>query len=214
MEEGEEPRLSRSTLSPDSMSTRSLLVALAALLAVPATSAQTSFGLRAGLNVADLTGDAIAGSKPRLGFTGGAYVNLPVGMSGFSVQPEVSYSQKGVESDNSNVEYRVDYVEVPILLRYQTAVTDSGLMVGGYAGPAIGFKVSEEIAGNAGSINTDVFKSTDVGAAFGVTVGAGAFGVDGRYTLGLSQANNEGSLGGTDVRNGVFSVAATYSFGR
>lgn len=194
------------------MSTRSLLVALAALLAVPAASAQTSFGVRAGLNVSDLTGDDIAGSQPRLGFTGGAFANVPVGTSGFSVQPEVSYSQKGVASDNSSAEYRVDYVEVPILLRYQTVVTDSGLLVGGYAGPALGFKVSEEIAGGGGSINTDVFKSTDVGAAFGVTVGAGAFGVDGRYTLGLSRATNQGAL--ADVRNGVFSIAATYSFGR
>ncbi len=194
------------------MSTRSLLVALAALLAVPAASAQTSFGLRAGLNVADLTGDNIAGSKPRLGFTGGVFANVPVGASGFSVQPEVSYSQKGVASDNSSAEYRVDYVEVPVLLRYQTVVTDSGLLVGGYAGPAIGFKISEEVAGNGGSVNTDVFKSTDVGAAFGVTVGAGPFGVDGRYTLGLSRATNEGAL--ADVRNGVFSIAGTYTFGR
>ena len=194
------------------MSPRLLLVAVAALVAVPAASAQTTFGLRAGLNVSDLTGDTIAGTQPRLGFAGGAFANVPVGASGFSVQPEVSYSQKGVASDNSSVEYRVDYVEPAILLRYQTVVTDSGLMVGGYAGPALGFKVSEEIAGSGGSVNTDVFKSTDVGAAFGVTVGAGPFGVDGRYTLGLSRATNEGSL--ADVRNGVFTIAGTYTFGR
>ena len=194
------------------MSPRTLLLAAAAFAALPAAQAQTTFGLRAGLNVSDFSGDEIPGSQPRLGFTGGAFVNLPVGASGLSVQPEVSYSQKGVDGDNNNVEYRVDYIEVPILLRYQTVVTDSGLMVGGYAGPALGFKVSEELAGNAGAIDTDLFKSTDIGAAFGVTVGAGAFGVDGRYTLGLSDATNDASP--DDLRNGVFSIAATYTFGR
>lgn len=196
------------------MSTRSLLLAAAVLAApalAPSVQAQASFGLRAGLNVADLTGDNLPGTKPRLGFTGGAFANLPVGASGLSFQPEVSYSQKGVSSDNSGTEYRVDYVEVPILVRYDVPVTDSGLMLGAYAGPAIGFKVSEEVSGNLGSVNTDLFKSTDVGAAFGVGVGAGPFGVDGRYTLGLSRATDDGS--GFDVKNGVFSVAATYSFG-
>ncbi len=194
------------------MSTRSLLVALAALLAVPAASAQTTFGLRAGLNVSDLTGDNIPNTQPRLGFTGGAYANIPVGAPGLSIRPEVSYSQKGVASDNNSVEYRVDYVEIPVLVRYAAPITDSGLMLGGYVGPTLAYKVSEEVAGSGGSINTDVFKKTDVGAALGVTLGAGAFGVDGRYTLGLSRATNEGAL--ADVRNGVFSIAATYSFGR
>lgn len=194
------------------MSPRSLLLAVVALIAVPASSAQTSFGLRAGLNVSDLTGDDLGNTEPRLGFTGGAFVNVPFTPQ-FSLQPEVSYSQKGVASEDGDAQLQVDYVEVPILVKYTVPVTETGLMFGAYAGPALGFKVSEEVDGFGGSADTDFFKSTDIGGAFGVTVGAGPFAVDGRYTLGLSDATDEDESP-YDLRNGVFSIAGTYTFGR
>ena len=172
------------------MSPRTLLLG-AALLAAPVASAQTAFGLKAGLNVSDLTGDDVGGSEPRLGFTGGAFVNVPF-TPAFSVQPEVIYSQKGVSTEDDDATLEVDYVEVPVLLKYAVPVTETGLTLGAYAGPALGFKISEEVSSAfGGSADTDLFKSTDVGAALGVTVGAGPFAVDGRYTLGLSSAIDE-----------------------
>ncbi len=193
------------------MSPRTLFAAavLALPALAPAAQAQTTFGLRAGLNVSDLTGDdALLGdTDPRLGFSGGVFANVPVGRSGLYVQPEVLYSMKGVTdgASGSDDEIQLDYVEVPLLLGFATPVTDSGLMVGGYAGPAIAFKVRERP--DAG---VDLFESTDVGAAFGVTVGAGAFGVDGRYTLGLTDAFKPD---GISLRNGAFTIGATYRFG-
>lgn len=202
------------------MSTRSLLVALAALLAVPAASAQTAFGLRAGLNVSDFSGDdAPSNTDPRLGFAGGVFARVPVGTSGLYVQPEVGYSMKGVSAEDgvgNDATIALDYVEVPVLLGYATPVTDSGLMLGAYAGPALGIKVRESLDlgfdGGSGSVDSDVFKDLDFGAAFGVTVGAGAFGIDGSYTLGLGDVLDTDV--DTDVRNGVFTIAGTYTFGR
>ncbi len=214
------PRLQRPHPSPDLMSTRSLLVALAALAAVPAASAQTAIGLRAGLNVSDFSGDdAPANTDPRLGFAGGLFARVPVGASGLYVQPEVGYSMKGVSAEDgsgSDATIAVDYIEVPLLLGYATPVTVSGLMLGAYAGPALGIKARESLDlngnGGSGSVDSDVFNDLDVGAAFGVTVGAGAFGVDGRYTLGLTNALDTND--DADVRNGVFTIAGTYTFGR
>ena len=193
------------------MSPRTLLAAAALALPAlaPAAQAQTTFGLTAGLNVSDLTGDdAILGSTdPRLGFSGGVFANAPIGTSGLYVQPEVRYSMKGVSDGSAATSGGIDldYIEVPLLLGYATPVTDSGLMVGGYVGPAVAFKVRERP--DAG---VDLFESTDVSAAFGVTVGAGAFGVDGRYTLGLTDAYKPDPV---SLRNGTFTIGATYRFG-
>ncbi|HEX8386436.1 MAG TPA: porin family protein [Rubricoccaceae bacterium] len=195
------------------MSPRSLLLAAAALTAVPTASAQTTFGLRAGLNVADVTGDEIPGSEPRLGFTGGLFADIAVTPS-FSIVPEVSYTQKGVSNeDDADNGHRVDYVEIPVLVKYTVPVTETGLMFGAYAGPALAFKINEEVDTDVVDVDTDFFRQTDIGAAFGVTVGAGPFAVDGRYTLGLQRATEEDSTP-VDVRHGVFSIAGTYTFGR
>lgn len=203
------------------MSPRTFLVAAAALAApalASSASAQTSFGLRAGLNVSDLTGDNIDGSSPRLGFTGGGFVNVPITPS-LSFQPEVIYSQKGVSTDSDQTDLNADYVEVPILLKYAVPVTETGLMLGGYVGPALAFRVKENSSANFANVpglptgDRDVFKSTDIGAAFGLTVGAGPFAVDGRYTLGLQSATDDSETS-LDLRHGVFSVAGTYTFGR
>ena len=199
------------------MSPRHLL-ALGALVAAPlvspAAQAQTTFGLRAGLNVSDLTGDdAPTNSDPRLGFSGGVFANAPIGASGLYVQPEVLYSMKGVTDDDATL--ALDYVEVPLLLGYAVPVSQNGLMFGAYAGPALGVKVRENLSQDFGTItgsaDSDLFEDPDLGAAVGATVGAGAFGVDARYTFGVLDAlEPEGS----EVRNGAFTIAATYRFGR
>lgn len=202
--------------------TRLLPLALVALLAAPGAFAQyyraapgPAFGLKAGLNVADLTGaDAPVNTDPRLGFSGGLMADVPITPM-FSVRPEVLYSQKGVSSSNNNETASVDYIEIPVLVAATIPATETGLMLGAYVGPALGVKVREKTNGFAGlPIGGNTFKSTDLGAAFGVTVGAGPFMVDGRYTLGLQDAVDESVLTTNRMRNGVFTFSGVYLFGR
>lgn len=185
--------------------TRFLLAALAVLLVGPAAQAQASFGARAGLNVSSFSGDdAPTNGDPRLGFSGGLTADLPVTPQ-LSLRPEVLYSMKG--ETNGNTTLAVDYIEVPVLLAFEAPATETGLMIGAYAGPSLAVKVREDISGPLG--NLDVFRSTDVGAAIGATVGAGAFAVDARYTLGLMDA-----VENAQVRNNAFTVSAIYRFGQ
>jgi hypothetical protein len=190
--------------------TRFTLATLAALFVLPVAHAQVSFGLKAGLNVSSFSGsDAPNNTDPRLGFAGGVTADVPLGMSGLAFRPEVLYTMKGVQSANGNTTLAVDYIEVPALLAYEAPVTYSGLRLGAYAGPTLAFKVRESLDGRLGSVNADVFNSTDVGAAFGATAGAGAFSVDARYTLGLTDAADNLSL-----RNNAFTISGVYRFGR
>lgn len=81
-------------------------------------------GLVAGPTFAQVDGDHYAGYH-QLGFTAGAYVNLPLA-DYFSAQMELKYSLLGAHSSTEEVmEYyynpyslRLHYAEIPLMLRY------------------------------------------------------------------------------------------------
>lgn len=114
-----------------------LLSASAALLvaaAAPAAHAQgVRFGVKAGANLSNLSGDLVNQDqyKNRFGFQGGIMVNFGLGDI-ISIQPEVLYSQKGFKyadqqftvlgntyRNTGNVRY--DYLDVPVLVRVRAA---------------------------------------------------------------------------------------------
>ena len=114
-----------------------LLSASAALLVAavaPAAHAQgVRFGVKAGANLSNLSGDLVNQDqyKNRWGFQGGIMVNFGLGDI-VSIQPEVLYSQKGFKyadqqftvlgntyRNTGNVRY--DYLDVPVLVRVRAA---------------------------------------------------------------------------------------------
>ncbi|MEM1054724.1 MAG: porin family protein [Bacteroidota bacterium] len=179
------------------------LVAL--LVAIPAVSAQTTFGLRAGLNVATIIPDDDRDLNDRgakLGFVGGVFAEVPVATS-FSLQPEVLYTQKGVSREEPNESRSVDYLEVPVLASVALPVS-SLLDVNVYAGPALAIKLSEDD-------DAVRFNSTNLGVAVGAGIASGPFGVDARYTFSVQDAT-EGEL--NDFRHHVVGITGVYRFGR
>ncbi|MGI4741071.1 MAG: porin family protein [Janthinobacterium lividum] len=110
-----------------------LLSASAALLvaaAAPAAHAQgVRFGVKAGANLSNLSGDLVNQDqyKNRFGFHGGVMVNFGLGDI-VSIQPEVLYSQKGFKYGDQQIgnfrntgNVRYDYLDVPILVRVRAA---------------------------------------------------------------------------------------------
>lgn len=220
---------------------RLLAAALVFAFTAGVLSAQPTFGLKAGLNVATMSGfdefedsDSID-KMPRLGAVGGAWVHYGFGPS-VGVQAEVLYSQKGVrfEQDFGEVkggdggtaalDFDVDYVEIPILVKFMPDVNPT-LDLGLYAGPSIALKVSETITERFGDEEDvydgdDFFDSSDVGVAVGADVASGPFGVDLRYTFGLLSVETEqffekqGGSEFSDIKNGVFSATFMYRFGQ
>ena len=115
---------------------KKIIFPVAALLATAAVSSAQAqdvrFGLRAGANYSNLSGNVKNEStyNNKVGFLGGVMVNVPVTSDGFfSVQPEVLYSQKGFENKpteftnllgakqkrEGNVNF--NYLDVPVLLK-------------------------------------------------------------------------------------------------
>lgn len=109
-----------------------LIGALFATAAVSSAQAQdVRFGLRAGANYSNLSGNIKNENtyNNKIGFLGGVMVNIPVVENFFSVQPEILYSQKGF--DNKPTEFTTvlgakqkregsvnyNYLDVPVLLK-------------------------------------------------------------------------------------------------
>ncbi|MGB3541616.1 porin family protein [Rubrivirga sp.] len=179
---------------------RTLLLAAVLSLAAAPASAQPQFVVKGGLATATFSGDDVdflfedeLVDQPRLGFTAGAGVLVPLSPS-LGVQVEALYTQKGaVFEDEFGLPYqettRLDYLEVPATLRLALPVgplLDVGVSAGGYVGVPLSSEVAVEDGGD--SFVNELDTNTDYGALVGLDIGSGATFVEARYAFGLTDA--------------------------
>jgi len=189
-----------------------LLVAGIALF--NAVSAQVKYGVKAGLNVANMTGDA-GDTKMKPGLQGGVFAKVGI-TDALSIQPEVVFSAQGSkmkfnqEGISYDVKTNLSYINVPVLLQYNTP--------GGFfaeTGPQFGFLMSAK--GKSDGEKEDIkdsFKSLDLGWSFGVGfLTKSNVGVNARYNLGLGNIADNKEEGDFKVRNSVIQVGLFYVIG-
>jgi hypothetical protein len=170
---------------------------------------QSKFGIKAGLNLTNLYVNDASDEHLKAGFNAGIYWKLPVAR-GFSIQPELIYSQKGTKATYSNFiqgngEYRfnLNYAELPLL-----AVINLGKTFNIHAGPYVGYLVSANVKdvnsdgtiNGAADLNEDNFKRLDVGVAAGLGLDIENFTIGARYNYGLTEIGKSG-LAGELTRN-------------
>ncbi|HYC28745.1 MAG TPA: porin family protein [Chitinophagaceae bacterium] len=184
-----------------------MAVLLLAAGAIYAQRSTTQFGIKAGVNLANLEIENTPDGDHRTGFHVGGLAHIHVSPH-IAVQPELVFSTQGREQDFGGVNYRTNlsYINLPVLLQYMAG--------GGFrleTGPQLGILVNAE--NKAGSVETDVknsYKTPDVSWAFGAgyltSVGLG---FDARYNLGLSNINDASSA---KVRNRVWQIGLFYQF--
>ena len=175
--------------------------------------AQVRFGVKAGLNLANISVSDASGSsfsmKPD--FYAGVLASIPL-VGKLSLQPEVVYSGQGsdVKEGGDKGKYNLGYVNVPVLVKYEIL---SGLHV--ETGPQLGVLVSAKVKAD-GAPSTDI-KSELKTADFGWTLGASYLlplnlGFDVRYNLGLTNYLKNTSIG--SIKNGVLQIGVFYLFGK
>lgn len=211
-----------------------VLSAAIGLVAMTAPAGAAVFGFKGGLSVATLRGslptDGLVENSSKLGFGVGGWLAIPLGPN-LSLQPELNYVQKGTSLGtveltdpggtvigSVDVLEAVGYLELPMLLRlsFPAGGPVSPYLVGG---PVVGFRLSQQLR-VSGTINastgTDVFRSTDLGAALGggFELGRGPFRgtFETRYTLGLTAATED--FYSSDTRNGALLVITGVVFRR
>lgn len=211
---------------------RSTFVLFAALGLTVATAGgadaqEVVLGAKGGINIADFSVDdeEATDTDTRTGVVGGLFASFGLGKV-LAIRPEVLWAGKGataldVEGEGVDLEFELDYVEVPVLLGARLASAGPVRPVL-YAGPVVSFETSCEVeasvgGGEAEGVDCDdpeadalERKSTDFGVAFGggLEVGSGpvVLVLDGRYTLGLVDIDD--SMDATEVRNRALSLMA------
>ena len=186
-------------------------------LALPvAANAQTTIGVRAGVNASTWSGDDADLTEGRLGFTGGLVGRYAVTPT-IGLQAEALYSQKGareVVNDNTVSTYKLDAIDIPVLVRLGVPVSPFA-DAGAFVGPTFSIPVNaaRDFADDRESIS-DLDAKTNYGITVGVDFYSGPFGVDVRYTTGLSDAFGvDGPARFEGVKNQVLSATVGYRFG-
>lgn len=180
-----------------------LVVGLVLFLGIQQTTyAQVDFGLRGGVNFSNFS-DVDADLDSRTGFLIGAYLDIGIPMAPISVQPEVTYNQKGAELGGSTI--NVDYLEVPVLAKFSFVPGPASPHI--YAGPYAGFVINSESNGTDISDMTETDFGGIIGAGLDINAAVLKFNVGARYGFGLVDA-----FAGGQGKNSVFSVVAGISF--
>jgi hypothetical protein len=186
-----------------------------AFVILPAATFAQEVGVKAGLNFASLT--PLEDEDPdiglRLGPVAGVWVRLPTD-GRVTFQGEALFSEKGSHWEFPGFaawEYRVRYIEVPLLARFDVVDVASRPRLFALVGAAPAFKLSArttvEFEGQTVTRDTpDEFYSFDAGLVGGVGVGFGRAQVEARYTHGLRHVNTDDNGDDDRVKNRVFSV--------
>lgn len=125
------------------MKTKALLLALTTTAFALGSKAQTTFGLRAGVNFQNINGKEFDGSdvegKLKTGFNIGVNAEVPVAPD-FYLQPGVLFTTKGTKhKDDDDIKTNLSYIEVPINFVYKPTLGTGKLILG--IGPYVAFAV-------------------------------------------------------------------------
>jgi hypothetical protein len=192
---------------------RKILLAFIFVFLAFAAGAQVQFGIKAGVNIANITTSGLtfvpgASYSTRTDFNGGVLVSIPL-FSDFFLQPELNYSGQGESYSNpiANGTLNYSYLNIPVLFKYQHR---SGLFA--ETGPQIGFLLAAKAVANGATYDQNAIESTDFTWAFGIgyKLHPIPLGLDLRYNLGLT--NIYKNSGSATAKNSVFQIDVFYLF--
>lgn len=185
----------------------SALAALALASSVLTANAQEkTFGLVAGVDFASMSGDDVNDTGSKTGFAGGLYATLPVGRA-IAIEPEVLYVNKGFSDNGSSLKLSNDYIEIPVLVRYNFSEAGGAYFL---AGPAVGFSIACKLHDDVDSVDcsgVDVETKTTFGGVLGLGYQKGRFGLEARYDFDFGDAFKDVS-----AKNTAFLALARISF--
>ncbi len=192
---------------------KKLLCVLAILGSVTFSTAQSSsgfdFGIKAGVNIAGLSGDNFEDAQKELiRFHGGLVGELHMSYF-FSLQTELTYSAQGIEvidDDGPNMNYQMNYLQLPVMAKFYFVEDYSSLEIG----PQFSYKINEKVD----AFDEDRLRDFDLGIVAGLTYkfDNGIF-VSGRYYYGLDDLLiTRVTFGSGYIRNNVVQFSLGYMF--
>nr|NQU93561.1 PorT family protein [Bacteroidota bacterium] len=201
------------------------ILALAILFAISYQSLAQTFGIKAGLNLANMTmkdDDETYSDdhKMRPGFYAGGMVDITL-VNSLSLQTGLFLSQKGYKYDKNDIKSNTSllYLEVPATANYRFDAGKAKIYVeaGPYLGVGLGGKWKYEEDGESESESIKFGKDENLKLLdFGLRVGGGvevnAIQIGIYYGLGLANISHD-SDGGYKMTNKVLGFTLGYWFG-
>ena len=196
---------------------KKLLLTTAALFAFTFANAQeTKFGVKAGLNLGNLSGNATDAfvdedTEMRLSFHVGGFAEIKLSDK-FAIQPEVLYSVEGAKQDISGESEKLiwdlAFINIPVMAKYYA--TDK---LSFEAGPQIGFLTKAELTFDGDTVE-DLKEDSTKSTAFSANLGAGYNFTENisaglRYSIGLSDILD---VDGYELKSNVISLSVGYKF--
>ena len=171
---------------------------------VSSLSFAQQFGLKAGLNLSDISNTSTAvDTKMKTGIYAGVTATIPVTES-YSIKPELIYNQLGAKTDlydfggivgAVSTTTKLEYLSLPIMLQYNLP---SNLYL--EVGPEFSYMLSanqslNSIISPSTDINMDYLNRFNVGAGIGAGYNINKnLGISARYTLGLTGIGKSGNV--------------------
>jgi outer membrane protein with beta-barrel domain len=176
------------------------LSALTVILVNMAFAQHVEFGLKGGVNFANLKDDANSNTDARTGFNAGALAHIHLSKT-FAIQPEVVYSVQGAEYSSGKMQ--LNYINVPVLAQYMFG---NGFRL--QTGPQLGILTTSKFKSGNTKVDVDM-RTADVAWSFGASyISPMRLGVDARYNLGLTDI----SKASPDLKNRVWQLGLFYQF--
>jgi len=131
------------------------------------TKAQATFGIRGGLNATTVSFEKLPNKSEKFGYHLGVFVDLPVSTDFISLQPELSYSTKGVTFKplNQRQTQNLNYIDLYLPVAFHLGAID--VQVGAFTSfltSTADYTVFEDR-----TLIIDAFKKYDVGLTAGLS---------------------------------------------
>ncbi|TVQ69889.1 MAG: PorT family protein [Balneolaceae bacterium] len=184
-----------------------------------------NFGIKGGVNIANISFDDFDDNSSRTGFTIGAIVDIGIPMFPVGLETGLYYSQKGTTFDISetvegmtltaDATIKLDYLKIPVLAKVNFG-PPGPFSPHFVAGPYAGFILNAETESSfLGETFTEDISDDVESMDFGLMVGLGAdlnlmvtkISIQGRYSFGLTDVFEDDSS-----KNRVLSIVAGFSF--
>jgi hypothetical protein len=195
-----------------------ILVILVALSAVTMNAQEIKFGVTAGLNLSNWSGDD-EDTKLKPGFQVGVVADYALTES-FSIAPELLFAQRGWKAKESglSISTTLNYLQLPINALYKFNIADDSKFLV-FAGPYFGYGLSGTMKakydGESESEDLKFGSDDDQLSAFdfGVNVGIGyqynKFFIKAQYNLGLGNLSNDSD---DSIKNTNIGISIGYLF--
>lgn len=186
---------------------KTCLVAVALLIGINtyAQDKPVTFGVKAGVNLSNVSGD-VDGSKAKVGFNAG--VTLDYGFtSDVYLLTGLELTTKGFKIKDEDGSANLMYLQLPVHVGYKLSIVEDTKIVF-HAGPYVAYGIGGK-TGGVDSFGKDRFDAFDFGLGLGVGAEFGKIGVGLGYDFGLV---NIIDAGGANIKNMNAYLTLGYKF--